>query len=432
VRRLAAAFTAEATFAYTKREQAPALQDVRCASPFLDQVVSSISTVGRAMENAMKDWRLIWGALWRKRTRTIFTLLSTVAVFVLFGLAMALRHGLTSKADFPGADLMFVSSTSSSGKLPLAYGDKLARLSGAKAVLPMNAASLYYQNLSNTLGVAAVEPNRYREVFHGLLKFKQGSFRTWRSDRTGALVPVRIAKKYGFKIGQRITLAPVPHSGEPPSSLTTRIDGITDSKFNFGGNLTLHFDYLKTWLDKDTVPVFFVQAKNPRTIAALADRAESLFRNSSVPVKAQPIQAIFQNILARFGDIGTITVSVVGAALFSLLLVIGNTITQSVAERRSEFAVLEALGYHRPRLAKLIVVEAAVLAFGAGLPGLALGWLIIHTVGSSIVSILPGFTVTASVWLAGAALIAVLTAIAAGPGCFMLSRLTTAQALRRG
>jgi putative ABC transport system permease protein len=384
-----------------------------------------------ATENAMKDWRLIWGALWRKRTRTIFTLVATVAVFVLFGLAMALRHGFTSKADLPGADLMFVGAKSQSGELPLAYGDKLVRLPNAKAVLPINAASLYYQNLNNTLGAAAVKPDRYKEVFKGLFKVKQGSFGTWRSDRTGALISTRTAEKYGFKVGQRITLAPVPHSGEPSSSLTMTIDGIVKTHIGMG-NLMLHFDYLKTWFHKDTVSVFVVKAKNPRVITTLADRTESLFRNSSVPVQAQPVKALFQSILSRFGDIGTITVSVVGVALFSLLLVIGNTVTQSVAERRSEFAVLEVLGYRRPRLAKLIVVEAAVLAFGAGLPGLALGWLIIHTVGHSIVSVLPGFTVTAGVWLTGTALIAVLTAIAAGPGCFMLSRLTSAQALRRG
>lgn len=379
----------------------------------------------------MRFFRLTWSALTRKPARTAFTAVSLLAVFVLVGLAMALRHGFSSSADLPGKGVVIVFAKGNT-QLPLAYRGKLEQMSGVSDVMPVVIAPFYYQNIKNTTAMEGLDPDLFLQMFGRLVKVGQGSLNRWRHDRSGIMVSAKTAKKYGWKVGQRLTFTPMPGSVPPgKDSITTTLDTILTSQSTFGGEVQAHFDYLKTWLNASTVPVVVVRAHDANDAPALATRVKAAFKNSPVPVGTQVLQAVFQNILQRAGDVGTITLTVIAAAIFSVLLIIGNTVTQSVAERRGEFAVLEALGFRPKRLRRLVLAEAALLIAGAGLPGLALSWLLINTVGASFLNIMPGFSLSFGGLLLGVALIIVLTLLATAPGCVIIARLEPAQSLRK-
>ena len=69
---------------------------------------------------------------------------------------------------------------------------------------------------------------------------------------------------------------------------------------------------------------------------------------------------------------------ILGAVFFTLLLVAGNTMSQSVRERISELAVLKTLGFTDLSVLITVLAEAMlILAIGAVL-GLGLGWLAVE------------------------------------------------------
>ena len=57
--------------------------------------------------------------------------------------------------------------------------------------------------------------------------------------------------------------------------------------------------------------------------------------------------------------------------------VAGNTMAQTVRERKEEIGVLKAIGYSHRHVMGLVLTESIVLAGGAGLVGLALAWFAI-------------------------------------------------------
>ena len=59
------------------------------------------------------------------------------------------------------------------------------------------------------------------------------------------------------------------------------------------------------------------------------------------------------------GDIGTIVTAVASAVFFTMLLVTGNTMAQSVRERTNEIAVLKTLGYSKRVVAGLVLTESS-------------------------------------------------------------------------
>jgi putative ABC transport system permease protein len=92
------------------------------------------------------------------------------------------------------------------------------------------------------------------------------------------------------------------------------------------------------------------------------------------------------------GNIGAIVRYVVGAVLFGMLLVIGNTMAQSVRERTNELAVLKTLGFGNGLVLSLVIAESCLLALaGAGL-GLLFSWgVLTPLVGMMMKQFLPVF-----------------------------------------
>ena len=93
-------------------------------------------------------------------------------------------------------------------------------------------------------------------------------------------------------------------------------------------------------------------------------------------VKAEPEAAMAQSWANQLGDIGLITTSILGAVFFTILLVTGNTMSQSVRERTGELGVLKAIGFTNTQVIVLVLAESCVLAVAGGILGLGLAWLV--------------------------------------------------------
>src|SRR5262249_37728551 len=128
------------------------------------------------------------------------------------------------------------------------------------------------------------------------------------------------------------------------------------------------------------------------------------FENSSEQTKTATTKAFLQAWARQIGDIGTILIAIVSLVLFTLLLVTATTMSQSIRERTSEFAVLKALGFTDSRVLGLVLQESLGLVGTAGSTGLLLAWLIVRR-GDPTGGLLPAFYLPTSDLLIGVTLI---------------------------
>jgi putative ABC transport system permease protein len=378
----------------------------------------------------MKFLPLIWRNLTRKKTRTVFTLLSVLCTFFLFGFLMAVRQGFATGAKLPGQGMLItlLKEQGAGNNIPENYTARIAAVDGVKAVLPIAVHAFYYREKKNMAGVGAVDPDTLFRVLPKL-KVPRKQREKWTHDRIGAIVRDTFAKRHGWKVGDHVPLLSATHPGK---TLEINIDGIQDTSGNFNigfGSLFVHFDYMRTWTGNDGLGAFIERAANPAQTSAVAKRINAALANSSVPTRTQPVQAVVQNQIARFGDIGAITIAVAIAALIGMLIVTANTMAQSIRERVAELAAMRALGFSRASLVWLVLGESLFLTALGGLVGLGLAWLATVLMGPAFAKVVPGLYFSPMVIAIGVGLIVLLSLVAALAPSVRAVRLQVATAL---
>ena len=96
---------------------------------------------------------------------------------------------------------------------------------------------------------------------------------------------------------------------------------------------------------------------------------DAMFENSPDETKTQTEKDFNLSFVKQIGDIGLIVRWILFAVFFTLLLVVGNTMAQSVRERVPELAVLKTLGFTDGSVLGFVLAEAFALCLFGGLVG---------------------------------------------------------------
>ncbi|MGD8828295.1 MAG: ABC transporter permease [Gammaproteobacteria bacterium] len=384
----------------------------------------------------MKFLPLMLANLWRKRTRTVFTLLSVVAAFLLFGLLGALRQAFEGGVDLTGQDrLITMSRVSLVEALPISYRERILSVEGVEQVTYEDWFGAYLRDPSQPIVAFAVDPASYLDVYSEFRMPDEQRQRFLR-DRRGALVGVDLMREYGWKLGQRLPLrSNIWRDRNGDNTWEVTIDGVYDTARR-GGNtnqLLLHYTYFDEGraFRKNTVGIFIVRIADPEQSAVIAHQIDTMFSNSPDETKTATEKAFVQSFAAQFGDIGAIVTAIVTAVFFSMLLVTANTMGQSVRERTAELAVLKSLGFSNLRVAGMVVAESLLISVTGGTLGLALAWVVSDGLQTRLIQFLPSFYLPAADFALGVLLIAVLGLLAAALPALQALRLQVASALRR-
>ncbi len=184
----------------------------------------------------MKFFPLVWSNLKRRKVRTIFTLLSILVAFLLFGYLAAIRVAFNAGVDVSGADrLLVVHKVSLIKQLPMAYKGRIAAVEGVEAVSHMNWFGGIYQDPKNFFAQMAVDSETFFDLYPEFI-LPEEQKKAWLADRTGALVGRVTAERFGWKVGDKIPIqarsspartAPAPGSSRSPASTTARRRGPT-------------------------------------------------------------------------------------------------------------------------------------------------------------------------------------------------------------
>jgi putative ABC transport system permease protein len=385
----------------------------------------------------MKFLPLIWAALNRRKARTIFTLLAVVVAFVLFGVLAAIRQGMVGQLSFANAERMVTLNKAAPGnQMPLHYLQKIAKAPGVKAVTPIWGFDGYYRDPKNRLNVTSAHPHAYFKIFPEM-KIPAARRHHYFHDRQGAIAGAALAKRMGWHVGQTI---PVQSHFPKKNGDTTwyfHLDGIyhADLPTAYQSLLTVHYRYVNEAITaqqgKDTVSRFFERIADPRKISEVSAAIDNQFEHSSPQTYTQSSSDQALGYIREFGNVGAIVVAVGGAVFFSLLLIVTNTMGQSVRERTAELAVLKTLGFGRFRVSALVLVEAVLLTGVGGLVGLGLGYEVANLLKPSLGSILQTFGLTGAAVGVGVAFALAFGLLASFFPMRQVTRLNVADALRK-
>lgn len=320
--------------------------------------------------------------LFRKRVRTILTLLSVIMAFLLFGLLQSVNTIFSSGADFVGATRLFVQArVSFTTALPVSMVPKLEAIPGVVRVAYQQWFGGVWQT-NTPLIMFALDPQRYHDVYPEW-KMPEAQWQAFERTRTGLIVGRQLANQYGWKIGQKIPIS---------SNIWPQKDGSKAWQFDLVGifdgkdenwqkrtNLAFiqqdYFDEANQFGIKGRTNFFILKLADGANAEAISHTVDSMFENSPDETKTQTEKDFNISFVKQIGDIGLIVRWILFAVFFTLLLVVGNTMAQSVRERIPELAVLKTLGFSDRSVFGFVLAEAFALVLAGGLVGLVLASL---------------------------------------------------------
>jgi putative ABC transport system permease protein len=386
----------------------------------------------------MKFLPLVLRNLLRRKVRTIFTVLSILIAFLLFGVLMAIRAAFSMGIDIAGADrLMMIHRVSIIQPLPSSYGAKIRSTPGVTDITHANWFGGYYQEPTNFLANMAVDPESWLRIYPEF-QLPEEQKQAWFKDRTGAIVGIDTARKYNWKVGDKVPLISPIYRKPDGSPWDFTIDGIYDATAP-GVDKTqffFHYEYMNETLRAakagfaDIIGWYVFKVADPSTADQLAKRIDAMFENSSAETKTATEKVFVAEWAKQVGDIGSIMIAISAVVMGFILFVAGNAMAQSIRERINELGVLKTLGYQDGRILAIVLLESFTLAAIGGGLGLLLAWVIIAQ-GDPTGGFLPIFHLPTKDLIFGIALVALL-----GLGTGLLpavqaSRLKIVDALRR-
>lgn len=369
--------------------------------------------------------------LGRRRTRTVLTLLSIVTAFLLFGLLQAVNVLFSSGAEFVGATrLVTQARVSFTTSLPMRLLPQIESVPGVADVMWAQWFGGVWQE-NTQLIVFAADPARLRKVYPEFV-MPAGQWQAFEQTRTGMIAGRALADQYGWKIGQKLPIASNIFPQQDGSKawafdLVGIFDG-KDAEWQRNTNLAyINFAYFDeaNLFARGLAGTYTIRLSDPDRAAQVASTIDTMFENSPDETKTQTEKDFNLGFFRQIGDIGLIVRWILFAVFFTLLLVVGNTVAQSVRERIPELAILKTLGFTDRAVLGLVLAEAAVICVLGGLAGLALATLIGIAIGGGNFPI----AVDHRVWLAGIAAIVLLSLAVGLLPALRAGRLTIVDAL---
>jgi putative ABC transport system permease protein len=345
----------------------------------------------------MKYLPLVWAGLWRKPARTMFTILSVMVAFILFGILAGIDAGFDNLLARSRMDRLFTDPRFGA-PMPISYAEQIAKIPGVTVVAPRWALGGYYQEPTNNIAVLGTD-ERFFAARTEITVTKE-EMETLRRTRTGAIVGVATARKYGWKVGDKIPMQSSMPKQDGSRVWTFDVIAIMESADAPGlePRIVVNYDYL----DEERVALkgvadrFILRIDDPNRATQISRAIDNLFANSSAPTRTISERSSRESGVNWIGDISFFTDAVLGAVAFMLLFLTGNTMMQSVRERTPEFAVLKTLGFSDSRVLTLVFAESVALCAVAALAGLAIAKLAIPLVRD----VIPGAGIVQMPWIA--------------------------------
>jgi putative ABC transport system permease protein len=378
----------------------------------------------------MKFFHLVLANLGRHKRRTFLTIASVALALFLFASLQTVVTTLERASQFGGARRLVM--TNASGfilPLPLSYANRLSAAKGVTNVTWANWFGGKYGDNKTFFAQFAVDPKSYLEMYPELV-VPEDQKQAFLQERSAALIGVRLLDRFGWRVGQNVTLQGTIFPGD----WTFTIRGVyTPSDAVINDDMMLfHHEYLEEKIGRPGIAGWYIiEIDDADNAASAAKTLDDQFRNSSAPTKTGTEQAFNASFATMWGNVSLLMGTIGLAVVFAILLVTANAMMMSARERTGEVAVLKTIGFTDGTLFRLVMVEAGFIALTGALIGLGGAKLLYKLSNFNAGGFLPGFDVTTRTLLIGTGIALVLMLASGLVPAIRAARLPVVQALRR-
>ncbi|MBM3858775.1 MAG: ABC transporter permease [Verrucomicrobia bacterium] len=307
----------------------------------------------------------------RNKRRLMLTLLSvTLSLFLFTMLQTALRE-LTQPAQTDESALRVVArhKVSLGNVLPVKHQSRIERIPGVHTCMKLTWFGGIYKDPKDFFPQFAVDADKITDIFSEA-QFDPQEMAAFLKDRAACVVGIKTMDRFGWKIGDKITLQGTIWPCDPQLTIRAVYRGGIDET-----NLFFHHEYMDELCGKPSLcGTFWIRAENAEAIPGLIQRIDETFANTDAETKTETERAFVLEFVSMIGNVKVLIGSICSVIVFTMILVTASTMSMAIRERSREIAILKAIGYDGWQIFSLILAESFGLALTGGVLGCFGAW----------------------------------------------------------
>jgi len=316
--------------------------------------------------------------------RTILTMMVIAVAVVSFSLLQtAVRsYYLGVEASAPDR-LVTRHKVSLYFELPMAYRDRIQQIAGVESVTYANWFGGYYQDPKNFFAQFAVGDS-YLDLYPEYL-ISPDEKKAFLSERKACVVGEKLARRYGWKVGDQIVLKGTIYDGDwefVVRGIFSGRDRTTDTTPMF-----FRWDYLNEWVkahrghDSD-IGWYILDIGDPGAAPKISQEIDALYADSTAQTITETEKAFQMSFVSMTGSI-IVAIEVISfMVVVIVLLVMANTMMMTARERVAQYGVMKTLGFQGARLSVVVTGEAIVIALIGATAGILAAYPVIAFFGA--------------------------------------------------
>jgi len=323
----------------------------------------------------MRDFYLIFKNLTRKPLRLFLTMFATFVAFLIYGTLTSFQVAIDSGVDLAADDrLIAVNKINFTQPLPISYVNRVKGLENITDVTHLNWFGGYYQDPQNMVVMFAADAESFLTVYNELILPPEQEAE-WLRSRQGLIAGEGIARTLGWKVGDRVPVN---------SNIFSKADGSSSWEFDVVGiysgedaqtdtnSVYFHYDYFNETqsFGRDFIGFMGIRTVDPKLNESVIKAVDDLFANTPFETETVPEKTFNKAFIEQIGNLSLILGSVVFAAFFIILVIVGNSMVLAIRERTAEIGVLKTLGFKSRRIFFMVLAESLLLALSGGMLGL--------------------------------------------------------------
>ncbi len=319
--------------------------------------------------------RLIWKNVLRNKRRSLLTAFSlATSLFLLTTLRTVLAE-LQAVSVAPQSELRLVTrhAVAFTNPLPIAYLERIKKVPGVRTAIPGNWFAGVYINEKNFFAQFTVDPEKAFDVFPEM-QMPEEQKQVFRKQRNAAIAGTRLMDRFGWKIGDRITLMGTNFPADLELVIVGRFTSLNPPD---EAALMFRWDYLDESIGRAGLAGWFtLVAEKREDMPRIIRSVDDMFRSSSAPTKTESEKEFQLSFSGMMGNVKFLVGSISGVVVFTILLVTAATMGMSIRERTAEFGLLKSLGFTRGLIVGLLVGESLLIAMTGWLLGCVGAWVL--------------------------------------------------------
>ena len=345
-------------------------------------------------------WKLLFRNAFRHTLRAVLTIVGVAVAVLAFGLLSALVDAWYAGVSAAAANRLVIRhAISLTFSLPIAYMEKIRAVDGVKAVSHMSWFGGIYIDRKNFFANFAVEGKPFLDLYPEFI-IAGDQKDAFMKDRKGCVVGRGLARRFGWKVGDSITLQGTIFRGDWPMVVRAIYSGRDRTVDE--NQLFFHWDYLNERLKAaghrrtNQAGIFIIEIVDPDSASAVAGTIDAIFKNSLAETLTETERA-FQLGFVSMSEAILMAIRLVSFLIIGIIMAVAaNTMIMSVRERMHEFAVFKTLGFGAARLGGLILGESLVICAAGGALGIAGTFPALRILARYVSNVFPVLDVTAT------------------------------------